>query len=400
MEIQGKTAKAVIFTENIEDAALMWLKDLCNHPAMEGMKVWQMPDVHAGMNCNVGTAYEIGNYINPDHVGADIGCTVSLHRLSARVKSEDFALLDHRIREAIPMGNNLCGRNTLNEKELFKFINSYYQRAKSVAPDLIQDVARVDSRFITDFCRRLKLQEGTFYKGLGTLGGGNHFIEYGEEDDGTPWLSIHCGSRNLGVKVASHWHNIAANPKRGLYMGFLWGDAMCGYFSDMVVAQAYSLYNHRIIRDRIMAIVKKLCKARCEESVFSMHNYISLDGGTPVLRKGAISAGKGERVAIPLNMADGIALGFGKGNADWLNTAPHGAGRRLSRAQARKILDESEFRHAMDGVFSTSICAGTLDESPMAYKPSVEILELIEPTVEVTGIIRPKLNIKDVSGKI
>lgn len=396
MIIRGKTTSAEIFTENIEPAALEWLADLCSHPAMQGNHIVQMPDVHSGNSCNVGTAYRIGAYVNPDHVGVDIGCAVSMHRLSEQVNAADFALLDHRIREAIPTGNEICAKNSLNEKELFRFLNCQYEKARSAAPELINEAPRIDARFITDFCHRIKLQEGIFYKSIGTLGGGNHFIEYGEDaESGDGWLTIHCGSRNLGVKVAGHWHNIAQNPKRAQHIGYLWGNVLNGYLSDMVIAQAYAHYNHIIIRDRIFNILKKLCKAKCMESIFTAHNYISIADEKPILRKGAIDATEGKKVAIPFNMRDGIAICIGKGNDRWLNTAPHGAGRIMSRAQARKQIALSDFRHSMSGIFSTSVGEDTLDESPMAYKSTAEILELIIPTVEVISMIKPKLNIKD-----
>ena len=396
MIINGQTTSAEIFTDNIEQSALDWITELCNHPAMEGVPIVQMPDVHAGSLCNVGTAYPIRTYVNPDHVGVDIGCTISMHRLSCNVNPEDYPLLDHRIREAVPTGTEICAKNSLNEKELFRFLNSQYQKARSAAPDLINEAPRIDARFITDFCRRIKRQEGIFYKSLGSLGGGNHFIEYGEDSEsGVGWLTIHCGSRNLGVKVANHWRNIAHNPKRAKYIGYLWGDALRGYLSDMIIAQAYALYNHQIIRDRIFAIIKKLCKAKCVESIFTTHNYISITDDVSMLRKGAIDASESCKVAIPFNMRDGIAICIGKGNKQWLNTAPHGAGRIMSRAQAKKQISLTEFENSMTGIYSSSVCAGTLDESPMAYKPTDEILELIRPTVEVIAMIKPKLNIKD-----
>ncbi len=396
MKIIGNSTSAEVFTENIEQAALDWITGLCDHPAMEGVPIVQMPDVHAGSLCNVGTAYPIGVYVNPDHVGVDIGCTISMHRLSCNVNPEDYPLLDHRIREAIPAGAEICKKNSLNEKELCRFLNSQYQKARSAAPDLINETPRIDARFIADFCRRVKLQEGVFYKSLGTLGGGNHFIEYGEESEsGAGWLTIHCGSRNLGVKVANHWRNIAQSPKRSKYIGYLWGDALRGYLSDMIVAQAYALYNHQIISERIFAILKKLCKAKCIESIFTTHNYISVTDERPMLRKGAIDATEGRKMAIPFNMRDGIAICVGKGNELWLKSAPHGAGRIMSRAQARKLISIGEYENSMTGIYSSSVCTGTLDESPMAYKPTEEILELISPTVDVVCMIIPKLNIKD-----
>ncbi len=395
MIINGIRTSAEIFTDNIEQSALDWITELCDTPAMEGVPIVQMPDVHAGTSCNVGTAYPVGMYVNPDHVGVDIGCTISMHRLSCVVRPDDFPLLDHRIRDAIPTGTDICTKNSLNEKELFRFINTQYQKARSAAPELVNE-ARIDARFIADFCRRIKLQEGIFYKSLGTLGGGNHFIEYGEDAEAREgWLTIHCGSRNLGVKVAGYWHNIAQNPKRAKFIGFLWGDALHGYLQDMIIAQAYALYNHQIIRDRIFAILKKLSKAKRTESIVTTHNYISVTDGRPMLRKGAIDASEGRKVAIPFNMRDGIAICIGKGNDKWLNTAPHGAGRIMSRSQAKKQIAMSEYEDAMAGIYSSSVCEGTLDESPMAYKSTEEILGLIKQTVDVLYMIKPKLNIKD-----
>ena len=396
MTISGQYTTAEIFTENIEDAALQWVREQCDHPAFEGVRILQMPDVHAGNACNVGTVYRIGAYVNPDHVGVDIGCTISMHRLSTAINPDNFVLLDHRIRETVPMGTEICSKNSINEKDLFRFLNSRYQKARSAAPDIINEAPRIDARFISDFCRRIKLQEGIFYKSIGSLGGGNHFIEYGEDEkSGEGWLTIHCGSRNLGVKVANHWHNIANNPKRAQYIGYLWGDALKGYLSDMIIAQAYAIFNHDTIRDRIFAILKKLCKAKCTESIYTTHNYISVTDEYPMLRKGAIEASEGHKVCIPFNMRDGIAICRGKGNEQWLDSAPHGAGRKVSRNQARKLIPLSEYEASMSGIFSTSVCAETLDESPQAYKSSEEILSLITPTVDVISFVKPKFNIKD-----
>ncbi len=397
MIIEGNHTSAEIFTDNIEQTALDWVKHQCDHPAFEGVHIVQMPDVHTGNACNVGTAYRIGTYVNPDHVGVDIGCTISMHRLSAPVNSEDLPLLNHRIRETVPTGTDICAKNSLNEKDFFKFLNAQYNKARSAAPDLINEAPRIDARFITDFCKRLKLQEGIFYKSIGTLGGGNHFIEYGEDTETSAgWLTIHCGSRNLGAKVANHWHSIANNPKRAEYIGFLCGDALNSYLSDMIIAQAYALYNHHIIRDRSLVIIKKLNKARCVESIVTTHNYIAVDEEYPILRKGAIDASEGRKLCIPFNMRDGIAICIGKGCEKWLNTAPHGAGRLMSRAQAKKQIQLYDFEQSMNGIFSTSVCDGTLDESPQAYKPMDEILSLIEPTVDVFSMVKPRLNIKDI----
>lgn len=229
MIITGKYTSATIFADLIETPAREFVQSLCDHPAMSGIRITEMPDVHAGHLCNVGTAYRIGTYVCPDHVGVDIGCSISMHKLSSTVAPEDFSLFDHKVRETIPTGMEICGKNSLNEKDLFRFLNSQYQKARSAAPELINEATRIDARFISDFCRRIKLQEGIFYKSLGTLGGGNHFIEYGEDNKTKKgWLTIHCGSRNLGVKIANHWHNITQNPKRGQYVGYLWDDGSQG----------------------------------------------------------------------------------------------------------------------------------------------------------------------------
>ena len=396
MTISGQYATAEIFTDNIEDAALQWVMDQCGHPAFEGVRILQMPDVHAGNSCNVGTVYKIGSYVNPDHVGVDIGCTISTHRLSETVDPDDFPLLDHRIREAVPTGTKICEKSSIDEKELFRFLNARYRKARSSAPGLVNEDSRIDACFISDFCRRIKLQEGIFYKSLGTPGGGNHFMEYGEDtESGEGWLTIHCGSRNLGVKVANYWHNVANNPKMAEHIGYLWGDALRGYLSDMVIAQAYALFNHDTIRNRIFAILRKLCKAKCTESIYTTHNYISLTEEFPMLRKGAINASRNRKVCIPFNMRDGIAICMGKGNARWLDSAPRGAGRKMTRNQAKKQIPLSEYESAMTGIFSTSVCPETLDESQQAYKPAEEILSLITPTVDVMSFVRPRFNIKD-----
>lgn len=399
MKIQGKYTSAEVFAPEIEETARQFVQELCDHPAMAGVRIAQMPDVHAGRGCNVGTAYAVGEYVNPEHVGVDIGCTISMHRLSRRVEPADFALLDHRIRETIPMGFEVNERKTIDDKSLFRFLATEYDKARSAAPERICEVGRIDERFVTAFLKRIRMQEGLFYKSLGTLGGGNHFIEYGEDrETGEPWLTIHTGSRNLGTKVAEYWCTVAANPKKNRFAGFLDGDNRNGYLSDMVVAQAYARFNHLTILERIEALLGKFDgRPQVEESLFTTHNYISLEAVCPVLRKGAIDASAGRRVCIPFNMRDGIAIGIGRGNADWNHSAPHGAGRLMSRSAARKNISLDEFRASMGGIFSSSVCAGTLDESPQAYKPMEQILGLIGPTVEIVSMVVPRLNIKDVS---
>ena len=428
MIIKGQYTSTEIFTENIEEAALQWVREQCDHPAFEGVRIVQMPDVHAGNSCNVGTAYRIGTYLNPDHVGVDIGCTISMHRLSSVVASEDFALLDHKIRGVIPTGMEICEKNSLNEKELFRFLNSQYQRARSSAPDLINEVPRIDARFVSDFCRRIKLQEAIFYKSLGTLGGGNHFIEVGN-CNGNYAFTVHCGSRNFGNKVCKYWEKVAASnqinnkvlkekikklreittnkkelprlieelkkseAEKTCSNGYLSGDNMKAYLSDMVIAQAYAKYNHVVIGNIIGDILQKINGASIVETIQSIHNYVDISGDH-MIRKGAIRAYEGEKMVVPFNMRDGLAICVGKSNSDWNCSCSHGAGRKLSRSKAKETLSMEEFEKEMENVYTTSVCRNTLDEAPMAYKETETIIDLIKDTCDILYLIKPIINIK------
>lgn len=169
IEIKGKYTHAAVYAEHFEPAAREFVESLTNHPAFEGVRIVQMPDVHAGNGCNVGTAYPVRGYANPDHVGVDIGCTIAMHRLSAPLSPEQYALFDHRVREAIPTGAEICAKKGVNDKDLFKFLNKEYSRARSLAPDLIVEAGRIDERFIADMLRRIKMQEGIFYKSLSLI---------------------------------------------------------------------------------------------------------------------------------------------------------------------------------------------------------------------------------------
>ena len=370
-----------VFTDNIEDNAMEQLMRLLSIDVFSDKKIRIMPDVHAGVGCVIGFTGDLGDKVIPDIVGVDIGCGMRVLKLG-NISEIDFHAFHCHILANVPSGTWIR-----NEEYGFRPLAGecmeIYREAKSL-------VCRLH-------CYRELRDSNRINKAIGSLGGGNHFIEYGEDDKTQEgWLTIHCGSRNVGVKVANHWHNIAQNPKRAQFIGYLWGDALNGYLSDMIVAQAYALYNHHIIRDRIFAILKKLCKAKCVESLFTTHNYISVCEDYPMLRKGAVEAAEGERFCLPFNMRDGIAICVGKGNADWNCSAPHGAGRAMSRNAAKKNIEMDDFEMSMSGIFSTSVCPGTLDESPQAYKSMEEILRLIEPTAEVITMVKPRINIKDI----
>lgn len=250
-------------------------------------------------------------------------------------------------------------------------------------------------------------------------------MEYGETDDGRAFFTVHCGSRNFGLKVCKYWVKIATNPDKSLKKevverikasepdkskwqelikntmeelktrnpnGFLSGENLKGYLSDMVIATAYASFNHEMIVEKVKEILQKMCRIKEIDRIVSVHNYI--DFSDHILRKGAIRSYKGERMIIPFNMRDGIAICEGKSNDDWNCTAPHGAGRIMSRSAAKNRISMEEFKASMEGIYSTTVCEATIDESPMAYKPMEEILQNIEPTAEVLFFIKPKINIK------
>jgi RNA-splicing ligase RtcB len=232
-----------------------------------------------------------------------------------------------------------------------------------------------------------------FYHSIGTVGGGNHFIEVGVTPEGNYAFTVHCGSRNLGQKVWKYWKS-EAMKQEGVTNGYLVGEAMKGYITDMVVAQAYAEYNHLVI-DQL--VLEAICegsdkKANVVEQIYTTHNYI--DFSMKMMRKGAVAAPAGKKLVIPFNMRDGLIIARGKGNEDWNCSAPHGAGRLLSRSDAKELIDLDEYRESMKGIYSTSVGTGTIDESPMAYKDPKEILRLIEDTVEVEYFIRPVINLK------
>lgn len=431
-EIIGKYTTAQVFARTIEDECVQQIYDICNSPGFSGTKIRIMPDTHSGSGSVIGFTSTFSDYVDPRTIGVDIGCTISAHKFSKPIEREDFVLFEHRIKEAVPMGFSINDKPVIDEKTFYKFLNTEYQKARSMNPDMIEDVGRIDEKYIMKMIQRIGMDTGIFYKSIGSVGGGNHFIEIDEKcvnGEKEHYLLIHCGSRNFGVKVCNYWHKIAQNPKvnkeelkakiaeikanctdrkllKGLIdqakkdavsknpNGFLSGDNLRGYISDMVIAQAYARFNHITIRDRIFEIAHKFNNIKCEESIFTTHNYIDFTTDTPIIRKGAISAKTDEIVIIPFNMAFGVAVCRGKGNEDYNCSAPHGAGRIMSRTAAKKNISMYDFKESMKDVYSTTVCSATLDESPQAYKDPNEILELIEPTVDVLFLMKPIINIK------
>lgn len=430
LELKGKYCKdCKVFTDNVEEEALNIIYDVLNHPTAKDRKVRIMPDVHAGKGITIGFSAPLTDTVCPTHVGVDIGCTIDTYILDKKLDPKDYPIIEHRIRKEIPFGFDINKERQFDMKEFLKFITTFYNRAKSQWPEMVLNFD-ISEKGITNFLRRIRMDEGTFYKSIGSVGGGNHFIEFGDLDNQElSAFTIHCGSRNLGVKVCDYWTNVAKEPeskkvafkislqaikktckdKRELPKliqelrdrldndvrfcnGHLRDDEMRGYITDMVIATAYAQFNHYIIARKIEDIVRHTCDAKVTERICSIHNYI--DFQDHMIRKGAIRAYEGEKMVIPFNMRDGLAICVGKSNEDWNCTAPHGCGRLMSRSKSKQVLNVDAFKEQMKGIYSTSVGKGTLDEAPDAYKPYEEIIELIKPTADILYFVRPTINLK------
>ena len=431
-QLQGKFCKdCKIFTDNIDDEAVELIQSMLNQRPFEGAHVRIMPDVHMGKGITIGFSAPLGKYVNPDHVGVDIGCTVSTMELDNVVPEARYAEFERLIGAAIPTGFHINETEVIDREDFFAFLDKEYKQVMIDFPEMIYPVDTIDETFIKKFLLRIGMDTNIFYRSLPSLGGGNHFLEYGETNDGRGFFTAHCGSRNLGVKVCSYWlrkanennrevsseenrkiiEDVKASCKDKTQWGrliaeatarlkeetfiadYLTGGFLKGYLSDMVVTQAYARYNHIMIHRKIKAILKKIFNINVVDEIYTTHNYIDFKDH-PMLRKGAIRAYKDELCVIPFNMRDGLAICRGKSNEDWNYTAPHGAGRILSRTAAKIQLKMEDFQDSMKDVYSTTVCTGTIDESPMAYKPMEEIVRLIEPTVDILYFVRPKINIK------
>ncbi len=411
-----------IFTKNIEDEAISQINELLAQEAFEDCKVRIMPDVHAGKGCVIGFTADLGDKVIPNIVGVDIGCGMLCVELG---KIElDLQKLDKAINEFIPAGRSIRENKLID----FKEINNLYCLRK------LKDIKK-------------------FNRAIGTLGGGNHFIEVDVDDEDNKYLVIHTGSRNLGKQVAEYYQDLAVqlcsgkeeyfNKKEEIIrtykeqgrkseiqqaikdlereyknnkpdlpkdLCYLTGKYREMYLHDMKICQEYASINRQNIAKEILenyfdidgnkAMTLELGKVNItcyvEDINFSafetIHNYISFNDN--IVRKGAISARKGERVLIPINMRDGSIIAVGKGNNDWNNSAPHGAGRIMSRMKAKETFNIDEFKESMKDVYSTSVVEETIDEAPFVYKPMQEIIDNIKDTVEIERIIRPIYNFK------
>jgi RNA-splicing ligase RtcB len=322
---------------------------------------------HAGAGAVIGFTSTLGSKVIPNVIGVDIGCGISSYNMGKI--DLNFEEVDKIIKDNIPSGFSV------REKPLQKYLLDKFDHK-----NLLEKVEEICTRTNQDYNR--------VERSLGTLGGGNHFIEIGEDQNGDKWLTVHTGSRNFGLKVALFHQNIAKKSNPNGDLSYLEGAEADAYYHDMKVAQEYAEANRVVIATDIL----RNLRARHTEMVESVHNYINFNQG--IVRKGAISAAAGERVVIPWNMRDGLVLGVGKGNEDWNSSAPHGAGRVMGRVVAKKTLDIEDFKKSMEGIWTSCVSQETLDESPMVYKNHEEIETHLHETVEVTHRVKPLYNFK------
>ncbi len=359
--VTDKFNTAVIYSDNIDAGAEGLIRALCGSPLSQDSRIRVMPDVHAGKGCAVGTTMTITDKAAPGLVGVDIGCGMEALRVTG--KRPDMKKLDTVIRENVPSG--------------------YAVRRE---PHRFAEHAKLDELR----CAR-HVQKEKALRSIGTLGGGNHFIELDRSENGDLWLIVHSGSRRLGMEVAQYYHGAAFRqcPEETPYE-FAWaeGTLLGDYLHDMTIVTDFAALNRRAVADEIV----RGMKWDIEDSFHSIHNYI--DTEEMILRKGAVSAKKGERIIIPMNMRDGCLYCIGKGNTEWNCSAPHGAGRLMSRSEAKQSFTLSQYKKEMRGIYSTSVSRDTLDESPMAYKPAEEIMRYIESAADVTERWKPVYNFK------
>jgi RNA-splicing ligase RtcB len=407
-EIKGKYNNCKVFTDNCDNETISQLTNLLNQQSTEGSNIRIMPDCHAGKGCVIGTTMKLTDKVIPNLVGVDIGCGM----LAVKLKEKRINLpeLDSIIRKYVPSGGN---------------VHDYTNEDRT---SLIVDNLRC--------CGKAQIRAELAYKSVGTLGGGNHFIEVDKDSNDNLWLVIHTGSRHLGIEICNYYQDVAynkikskenngslqdkrkqlieqlksegrqkdiskelekfskeyieLNPSVPFELAYVEGEDFEDYIHDMKLVQNHAICN----RAEIARVILKNAKLHEVERFETIHNYI--DTENMILRKGSISAQQGEKVLIPMNMRDGSLICVGKGNSDWNYSAPHGAGRIMSRSKAKENISVADFKKTMKdaGIFSTSVGKGTIDESPMAYKPMEEIMENIKDTVDIIDVIKPIYNFK------
>ena len=379
LTVKGTYSDAVVFSDDIEESAYSQIVQLVNHPIAKQAHIRIMPDVHTGKGCVIGYTAKLGGIVIPNLIGVDIGCGVlSFYFVNLKLDNKAFDRIDSIIRTLIPSGTRIRGSLSdyvyvVSKRYMNMNFDEFKKRIEKLAYKTKQDINYV-------------------LNSLGSLGSGNHFIEIEVADELT-YFTVHSGSRNFGLNVANYHQKKAKNivKKDGIPLGmeYLEGKDAKEYMEDMETAQIYARINRYVM---LYTIIKNFTNEEEAGIIESVHNYINFSDG--IVRKGAISAHKKEKVVIPLNMADGLIVGEGLGSREWNYSAPHGAGRKMSRRQARKILSMKEFRKKMEGVYSSCVGQKTIDESPMAYKDKSRLLNYLKETVKITHIAKPVYNFK------
>lgn len=390
LTIKGKYNEAQVYTDMLDDSTIGQIMSLCNQEFAKDSQIRIMPDTHSGAGCVIGTTMTIQDKVVPNLVGVDIGCGLYVVKLKGSKLKTNFDKLDRIIRTRIPSGHGTHDKT-----------QDFFELGTIHAP----------------------IHKGWALRSIGTLGGGNHFIEVNQGKDGL-YLVIHSGSRSLGKEIAEYHQEIAyqklsqqrkelkiqaasalkhKNAEQGMQLtaereaiklpyelSFLTGQDLSHYLADMKVAQAYAANNRKVMAQTILKAMKW---DKAVVAAFDCpHNYIDLE--TKMLRKGATSAKLGEAMIVPLNMRDGSILAVGKGNADWNESGPHGAGRLLSRSKAKAQISLESYQHAMKNVWTTSVSKKTIDEAPAAYKPVKQLQQDIVETMEIKEVIKPLYNFK------
>lgn len=406
IELKGKYNTAKVFTDNIEQEAIGQIIELCNQEVFSDGKIRIMPDVHYGKGCVIGFTADLGDKVIPNIVGVDIGCGMYVIELG---KVElDLEKIDNIINTYVPSGRNINEQPLVNWKDKIKEI-----------------------KCLREICDK-RANVNRFNMSIGSLGGGNHFIEINEDSKGDKYLVIHSGSRNLGKRVADYYQDLAVQlhsgrdelfekrdeiiktykeqgkkhliqdeikrlnrefsdkqPKIPKDLCYLTGRYRDDYLHDMNICQEYAKLSRETMAQTILT---KYLGTHKFNSFHTIHNYINYEDN--IIRKGSVSAKNGEKLIIPINMRDGSIIAIGKGNEDWNYSAPHGAGRLMSRSKAKQLINMSDYEESMKDVFSTSVNESTLDEAPMAYKSLQEIIGNIDDTVEILEVIKPIYNFK------
>ena len=378
-DVIGKYNRATVYAKSVDSESYAQVLAMCNIEELRDSKIRMMPDMHAAEGCTVGTSMTVGNRINPAYVGGDIGCGMQVYKISN--DKIDFEAVDRCIRSYIPSGGAIHQKATQGVKQI---------------------------PFDELYCRDM-IAYDIAARSFGTLGGGNHFIEIDRGLDGYFYLIVHSGSRRLGKDVAIYHQKSAYFASNGIFPEtafkkkmkltdidskvrygscFLSGEYLDRYLHDMQIAVKYAELSRKQMGEEL------ICRLglTVEDSFTTIHNYI--DTGDKVLRKGAVSAKKGEVLIIPINRRDGCLICKGKGNGEWNLTAPHGAGRLMKRSDAKVSISLEEYKASMKGIYSTSVNESTVDESPMAYRGIDDILDVVTPTVDITDITTPVYNFK------